>query len=341
MKFTKLIKQIKSADQPTTPKPTAQLPQNMEYAWDPKANQWIAVMKDNTSVTPPLYNPQNQNTMSNATTYMSNVKSASVDDTLVLYLSEFLNEPRYSREIKIKADLIKDGLLEYAGFDPFKGVKYSISKKGLEYLKQAAQKEYDLEKEDLDTKKSYLLDGISESELQTGDAVYKGLMPKKYSIFEINGEELGKIEASNETDVKVKFILQHPEYEDSQTICVKEINSNYSETTNEALTYPNPGISPSTDIELENHNGWVNTAEQNVTQEFAKLHSILGEYKKQDKIHSIFQDGNDLLVTCSPITSLELKEKIEELGYKCEEIDESETGDEFTIPMYTLRIKLK
>ena len=64
MKFIELMKQIKSAEQPTTPKPTAQLPQNMEYAWDPKANQWIAVMKDNPSVTPPTYNPnniQNQN----------------------------------------------------------------------------------------------------------------------------------------------------------------------------------------------------------------------------------------------------------------------------------------
>ena len=197
MKFIKLMKQIKSAEQPTTPKPTAQLPQNMEYAWDPKTNQWIAVMKDNPSVTPPTYNPNQTNMYSTTTTGMTPIKSS-----LVECLNNFIDGERYSKEIKIEAGLIKNGFITYSGFDMYKGTKYSITQKGLEYLKQAAQQEYDLEKEHLDAKKSYLLDGISESELQTGDVTYKGLMPKKtYSIFEINGEELAKgIEALNERE---------------------------------------------------------------------------------------------------------------------------------------------
>ena len=197
MKFIKLMKQIKSAEQPTTPKPTAQLPQNMEYAWDPKANQWIAVMKDNPSVTPPTYNSNQTNMYSTTTTGTTPIKSS-----LVECLNNFIDGERYSKEIKIEAGLIKGGFIAYSGFDMYRGTKYSITQKGLEYLKQAAQQEYDLEKEHLDAKKSYLLDGISESELQTGDVTYKGLMPKKtYSIFEINGEELAKgIEALNERE---------------------------------------------------------------------------------------------------------------------------------------------
>ena len=67
-----------SVQQPNKPKPTTTLPDNMEWSWDPNAADWVAVMKNNTNVTPPLYNPQNQNMVNtNATTYMSTVKSSS------------------------------------------------------------------------------------------------------------------------------------------------------------------------------------------------------------------------------------------------------------------------
>lgn len=208
--------------QPNKSKPTTVLPDNMQWAWDPEAADWIAVLKDNPSVTPPTYNPNQTNMYSTTTTTgMTPIKSS-----LVECLNNFIDGGRYSKEIKIEAGLIKGGFIAYSGFDMYKGTRYSITQKGLEYLKRAAQQEYDLEKEHLDAKKSYLLDGISESELQTGDVTYKGLMPKKtYSIFEINGEELAKgIEASSEVDAKVKFTLQHPEYEDSQTIYATEIS---------------------------------------------------------------------------------------------------------------------
>ena len=319
MKFIKLMKQIKSAEQPTTPKPTTQLPQNMEYAWDPKANQWIAVMKDNPSVTPPTYNPNQTNMYSTTTTGMTPIKSS-----LVECLNNFIDGDKYSKEIKIEAGLIKDGFITYSGFDMYKGTKYSITQKGLEYLKQAAQQEYDLEKEHLDAKKSYLLDGISESELQTGDVTYKGLMPKKiYSIFEANGEELAKgIEASSEVDAKVKFTLQYPEYEDSQTIYVKEsgkeIDANYSETTDKALTYPNPGVSPSTDIELENHDGWVNTA----STELLDLHNVL-THLKMNELADI-EIGNDKVeIYSTPKLINTLEHQIKDSGLHCQVAEES------------------
>ena len=395
-----------------------------------------------------------------------------------------------------------------------KGTKYSITQKGLEYLKQAAQQEYDLEKEHLDAKKSYLLDGISESELQTGDVTYKGLMPKKtYSIFEINGEELakgiealnereklaymfgfntdeistldttgkvikseevtdeqleeswnkyyplyrkdmeeekiteenypandevaqklkttlsmylyglkryrkaipimkyhtnakmkrvvedghskglsedeitkqvdaiaeeyykkenkirptfnslsedylksflfdmiknnktaslnkfakqwniceadgselGKVTASSELDAKVKFTLQHPEYEDSQTIYAKElgkeINANYFETTDKALTYPNPSISPSTDIELENHDGWVNTA----SSELFDLHNVL-THLKMNELADV-EIGNDKVeIYSTPKLINTLEHQIKDSGLHCQVTEESKNN---------------
>lgn len=205
--------------QPNKPKPTTMLPDNMEWAWDPDAADWVAVLKDNDNTTPPLYDPNNQNAVNNTTTYMSNIKSASVidgdededplwvrlndlflsdcslvdsyikneincDDIIDALnieiknkteykkvcdyieeyieenkeeyieednymsdiksscLSKFLDGPQYSKEIKIEAGLIKEGLVKYAGFDFNKGTKYTITDKGLEVLRKASEKEH-------------------------------------------------------------------------------------------------------------------------------------------------------------------------------------------------------
>lgn len=121
--------------QPNKPKPTTMLPDNMQWAWDPDAADWVAVLKDNDNTTPPLYDPNNQNVTNQTTSYMSTVKSASC-------LSEFLDGPRYSKEIKIEAGLIKEGLVKYAGFDFNRGTKYAITDKGLEVLRKASEKEH-------------------------------------------------------------------------------------------------------------------------------------------------------------------------------------------------------
>lgn len=259
---------IKSSKQPTTPKPTEVLPTNMQWAWDPKANTWIAVMKDNPVVTPPTYNPnniQNQNT----TSYMSTVKSElkdngnisdylALDDgtgTIILVndknenfeillkhrdldnkviikelinkddlfngidkidftkkyntfksdldkvnisiddlkhysdqvnkdlkeallnkkqsscLEKFLDNPQYSKEIKIEAGLIKEGLVKYAGFDFNKGTKYVITDKGLKFLK--AYKEQELNEAQNEREKLAYLFGFNTDEVSTLDTTGK------------------------------------------------------------------------------------------------------------------------------------------------------------------------
>jgi len=71
------MKKESAIQQPNKPKPTTMLPDNMEWAWDPEAADWVAVLKDNTNTTPPLYDPNNQNVVNQTTNYMSTVKSAS------------------------------------------------------------------------------------------------------------------------------------------------------------------------------------------------------------------------------------------------------------------------
>ena len=388
MKFIKVKRnnKIEAAEQPTTPKPTTTLPNNMTWAWDPKANQWIAVMKDNPVVTPPTYNPNNVNNLNNTTTttqmytpikssyfgidllvkalekekeifgdsneyrpqiiiFITNPEQTEIIDTklinketassypikdnefflymdrdtgwklndyslhptselkryygndeeqkewykewreknssidkqkaleigaiteeeldylnksnflkkhdekaqkilnkytkkmneyeqkqknikssLIDSLNQFLDGDKYSREIKLEKGLISGGLIKLAGINPIKGPKYSITDKGLQLLKQAAQEEYDFENDYVKARKSYLLDGITESEFQTGAPQSQGQMPK-FSIFEKDGSELAQIQAKNETDAKVKFFMENPEYEGSQTISVKKVNA--------------------------------------------------------------------------------------------------------------------
>lgn len=130
MKFFK----IKSSDMPTKPKPTEQLPNNLMYVWDPNANDWIILQKDTNKATPPLYDPNNQNVVNQTTSYMSTVKSSC--------LAKFLDSPQYSKEIKIEAGLIKEGLVKYAGFDFNRGTKYIITIKGLEVLRKASEAEH-------------------------------------------------------------------------------------------------------------------------------------------------------------------------------------------------------
>ena len=268
----------KASDMPTKPKPTQVLPDNLMYVWDPNANDWIILEKNTTKATPPLYDPNNQNTSqttSTSTTYTP------IKSTLIDSLNQFLSGDKYSREIKIEKGLISDGLIRLAGINPIKGPKYSITEKGLELLKQAAQEEHDLEKDYINARKSYLLDGISESEFKTGAPESQGQMPK-FSIFEKDGSELAQIEAKNSTDAKVKFFIENPEYEGSQSIEVKEIDSAYGETTTQGLDFPNQSVSPSTDIKVD-PKGWVNmAADENIDKKQTILKNLVYQHNKQN-----------------------------------------------------------
>lgn len=325
---------IEAAEQPTTPKPTTTLPDNMTWAWDPKANQWIAVMKDNPVVTPPTYNPNNiTNTSNYTTTTYTPIKSTLIDS-----LNQFLDGDKYSREIKIEKGLISDGLIKLAGINPIKGPKYSITDKGLNLLKQAAQEEYDFEKDYINARKSYLLDGISESEFQTGAPEEQGQMPK-FSIFEKDGSELAQIEAKNSTDAKVKFIMENPEYEGSQTIEVKEINSTYGETTTQGLDFPNKPVSPSTDVIVDTK-GWVNVQSAKLTPQLLSLGGILDPYIKNGSVGLSIEDENkgNISVRGDAKTINTIESKVKDLGIFCN--NETLPADEGK-GIYTLNIFLE
>lgn len=203
--------------QPNKPKPTTMLPDNMQWAWDPSAADWVAVLKDNNNTTPPLYDPNNQNVVNQTTNYMSTVKSGC--------LSKFLDGPQYSKEIKIEAGLIKEGLLKYAGFDFNRGTKYSITIKGLEVLRKASEAEHNEALNERE-KLAYMF-GFNTDEVSTLDTTGKVIKQsaRKWTICEADGTELGEVEADSELDAKVKFGIEHPEYADSQSICAKEIKS--------------------------------------------------------------------------------------------------------------------
>lgn len=203
--------------QPNKPKPTTMLPDNMQWAWDPEAADWVAVLKDNTNTTPPLYDPNNQNVVNQTTSYMSTVKSSC--------LSKFLDGPQYSKEIKIEAGLIKNGLVKYAGFDFNRGTKYAITTKGLEVLRRASEAEHNEALNERE-KLAYMF-GFNTDEISTLDTTGKVIKQsaRKWTICEADGTELGEVVADSELDAKVKFGIEHPEYADSQSICAKEIKA--------------------------------------------------------------------------------------------------------------------
>ena len=316
-----------------------------------------------------------------------------IESSLTNCLSEFLDGPRYSKEIKIETGLIKDGLVKYAGFDFNKGTKYEITEKGLEVLRKASEAEHN-EAQNEREKLAYLF-GFNTDEVSTLDTTGKVIKSdKKYTICEADGTELGEVEANSELDAKVKFGIEHPEYADSQSISAKEVKSQYEQTTNTKEPYPNPSETPHDDIVLENHDGWVNTAsfeddigkqfqkphqklpnsdrdlellekqvldlidedkkEQikalfdkvqfsdkeaaKVTPEFAKLHKLLGEYRKQNLIQLADVDGN-LVASGDPQVINNLEHEVKDIGYYCESVSEDTDSD--YAETYSLKIFMK
>lgn len=167
---------------------------------------------------------------------------------------------------------------------------------------------------------------------------YKKFSSKKWTICEADGSELGKVTASSELDAKVKFGIEHPEYADSLSICAKEVVSQYEQTTEQHLDYPNPSETPVTDTVIENHTGWVNTADQKVTPQFAKLHNLLSKYSREELIEVSDLDEN-LVVTGDPQLINQLEHEVKDIGYHCEAVDESLGGD--YAPTYSLKIFMK
>ena len=101
----------------------------------------------------------------------------------------------------------------------------------------------------------------------------------------------------------------------------KQIDANYSETTDKALTYPSPSISPSTDIELENHDGWVNTA----SSELLDLHNIL-THLRMNELADV-EIGNDKVeIYSTPELINTLEHQIKDSGLHCQVTEESKNN---------------
>ena len=557
--------------QPNKPKPTTMLPDNMQWAWDPDAADWVAVLKDNNNTTPPLYDPNNQNVVNQTTNYMSNIKSATkmmkadweddefdyayylnkfekivhpivkqtslpikvgqsgrtifiqipnkeIDDKnkkqefeqiinqileqirqynphfttfgisgnttgigimatednigsgfynekpfkIDYYnkkhsscLAEFLDGPRYSKEIKIEAGLIKDGLVKYAGFDFNKGTKYVITTKGLEVLRKASETEHNealnereklaylfgfntdevstldttgkviksddkpnkIKKINIESLKNKLYRAIKNDRKGLEDALdyvhirikneeggvtvyvsdelsYDGLMKlaevinkvvqeidkdayfepldagtlvsfvsdgtplnfdaslhktaKQWTICEADGTELGEVEADSKLDAKVKFGIEHPEYADSQSISAKEINAQYEQTTNTKEPYPNPSETPNDHIILENHDGWVNTADNHFeyTEEQKRLlplFKLINEYVARKEVTTSDHPYNDedMVVSGQAEIINKLEHEVKDLGFYCEPVAEVVDNPSVDGAIYSLKIFTK
>lgn len=342
-------------------------------------------------------------------------------------LAEFLDGPRYSKEVKIEAGLIKEGLLKYAGFDFNRGTKYTITTAGLEILRKASEAEHnealnereklaylfgfntnkdttldttgkeiksdvtDLsfeeamqlditdpraveylaknfsvsnitasailemcgnmqdayqEMSDIADEKGYGWDTNEDSDLPTMDQILKGRLNKTFTITEADGCELGKVTASSELDAKVKFGIEHPEYADS--LSIKAICAKYEETTEQHLDYPNPSETPHTDVVIENHDGWVNTADQKrpYTEEEKRLlplFKLLNEYvaRKEITLEETPDNQPGTVATGQAEVINDLEHKVKDLGFHCEPIAEITDNDYIGADIYSLKIFYK
>lgn len=72
-------------------------------------------------------------------------------------------------------------------------------------------------------------------------------------------------------------------------------------------------------------------------ERYAKLHELVGQYRKENKI-SYFDESDGLMVlTGSPEVINDLEHKVKDIGYYCEVVNE-ETGAEGEIPEYSLKV---
>ena len=122
----------------------------------------------------------------------------------------------------------------------------------------------------------------------------------------------------------------------------KEIYSQYEQTTETHEPYPNPSETPHDDVILENHDGWVNTAnlkDKSVYRKLFILAKMLEDYHKKELIWSAeSEDDNIEIITGDAKVINELEHKIKDLGFYCESVLQSESPEAGL--MYSLKIFL-
>ena len=74
-------------------------------------------------------------------------------------------------------------------------------------------------------------------------------------------------------------------------------------------------------------------------ERYAKLHELVGQYRKENKISYFDESDGMMVLTGSPEVINDLEHKVKDIGYYCEAVDE-ETGSEGEIPEYSLKVFL-
>ena len=74
-------------------------------------------------------------------------------------------------------------------------------------------------------------------------------------------------------------------------------------------------------------------------ERYAKLHELVGQYRKENKISYFDESDGMMVLTGSPEVINDLEHKVKDIGYYCEAVNE-ETGAEGEIPEYSLKVFL-
>lgn len=72
-------------------------------------------------------------------------------------------------------------------------------------------------------------------------------------------------------------------------------------------------------------------------ERYAKLHELVGQYRKENKISYFDESDGMMVLTGSPEVINDLEHKVKDIGYYCEAVNE-ETGAEGERPEYSLKV---
>ena len=72
-------------------------------------------------------------------------------------------------------------------------------------------------------------------------------------------------------------------------------------------------------------------------ERYAKLHELIGQYRKENKISYFDESDGMIILTGSPEVINDVEHKVKDIGYYCESVNE-ETGAEGEVPEYSLKI---
>lgn len=72
-------------------------------------------------------------------------------------------------------------------------------------------------------------------------------------------------------------------------------------------------------------------------ESYAKLHELVGQYRKENKISYFDESDGIMLLTGTPEVINDLEHKVKDIGYYCEVVNE-ETGVDGELPNYTLKV---